>query len=55
MGLVHAEVLLKSPRNAKLGAKGWSLYRRIWYETERMHELLEYRTPHQSLTNGSGT
>ena len=32
----------------------WQLYR-IWYETERVHESLEYRTPHQSLTNGSGT
>ena len=33
---------------------GWQLYR-IWYETERVHESLEYQTPHQSLTNGSGT
>ena len=33
---------------------GWQLYR-IWYEAERVHESLEYRTPHQSLTNGSGT
>lgn len=31
------------------GQVGWSLYR-IWYETERIHESLDYQTPHQRLT-----
>ena len=30
---------------------GWSLYR-IWYETERVHESLDYQTPHRRLTIG---
>ncbi|MBI3011449.1 MAG: transposase [Candidatus Omnitrophica bacterium] len=32
---------------------GWQLYR-IWYETERVHESLDYQTPHQRLTRGRG-
>ena len=31
------------------GQVGWQLYR-IWYEAERVHESLEYQTPHQRLT-----
>lgn len=30
---------------------GWSLYR-IWYESERVHESLDYQTPRQRLTDG---
>ena len=28
------------------GQVGWQLYR-IWYEAERLHESLDYQTPHQ--------
>ena len=31
------------------GQVGWQLYR-IWYETERVHESLDYQTPHQRMT-----
>jgi len=34
------------------GQVGWQLYR-IWYETERVHESLDYQTPHQRLTDGA--
>ena len=30
---------------------GWQLYR-VWYETERIHESLDYRTPQQVLVEG---
>lgn len=33
------------------GQVGWQLYR-IWYETERVHESLKYRTPRQCLVIG---
>ena len=33
------------------GQVGWPLHR-IWYETERVHESLDYRTPRQCLAIG---
>ena len=30
------------------GQVGWQLYH-IWYESERVHESLDYQTPHQRL------
>ena len=33
------------------GQVGWQLYR-IWYETERVHESLDYETPHQRMVIG---
>lgn len=34
------------------GHVGWQLYR-VWYETERIHESLDYETPRQHLTVGA--
>ena len=34
------------------GHVGWQLYR-IWYEAERVHESLDYQTPHQRLAIGA--
>jgi len=34
------------------GSTAWELYRR-WYETERVHQSLGYRTPQQVVTSGN--
>lgn len=36
------------------GQVGWQLYR-IWYEAERVHESLDYQTPHERLAVGTRT
>jgi len=33
---------------------GWQLYR-IWYETERLHESLDYQTPRQRTVTSDRT
>ncbi len=43
------EVYRASYATVAEGQVGWQLYR-IWYETERVHESLDYQTPHQRLT-----
>jgi len=39
------EVYRSSYATRAEGQVGWQLYR-IWYETERLHESLDYQTPH---------
>mgnify|MGYP006266454069 CR=1 FL=1 len=40
------EVYRNEYRNLAEGKAGWELYR-IWYENERLHQSLGYRTPHE--------
>ncbi len=42
------EVYRKEYRNITEARIGWELYR-IWYETERVHQSLNYQTPRQVL------
>ncbi len=46
------EVYRMDYANAFEGSAAWDLYRR-WYETERVHQSLGYRTPEQVVTSGN--